>query len=163
MTGDGWILNLNPPKAWKLSKYLSGMLNSYLIGSISIEPKGITGKTVMLNSILNQVVKYQGRLILNHLLMGRYLLNSETLGGLRLSIKHPLEGTMMKGTVRRWLDKRGFGFITPDGNTDEDIFVHWTAVEGDGGYVSLVEGQRVRFDVEKVRQGLQARNVRYEV
>ena len=51
---------------------------------------------------------------------------------------------MNTGTVK-WF-KKGFGFITND-ETKEDVFVHFSAIEGDG-YKSLDEGQKVSFDTE---------------
>lgn len=63
----------------------------------------------------------------------------------------------MFGTVK-WFDAgKGFGFIEREGG--EDVFVHFSAIKGEG-YKSLEEGQRVEFDVEKGQRGLQAANVR---
>ena len=52
--------------------------------------------------------------------------------------------------------KKGFGFIQQDGG--QDLFVHYTAITGDG-FKTLAEGQRVRFDVEETPKGLKAKNV----
>ena len=62
----------------------------------------------------------------------------------------------MKGTVQRWLDGRGYGFIKPDEGGD-DIFVHHTEIRG---AYSLREGQRVEFDVQRTDRGLRAINVK---
>jgi len=62
---------------------------------------------------------------------------------------------MTEGTVKRWLDMRGFGFIATD-EYEKDIFVHGSAIEGRS---SLREGQRVRFDVEQSPKGPKAINV----
>lgn len=64
---------------------------------------------------------------------------------------------MMRGTVK-WFDSRkGFGFITREDG--EDIFVHWSAIQVDG-FKTLQENQKVEFDVQKGSKGLQAINVR---
>ena len=66
-------------------------------------------------------------------------------------------GVSMKGTVK-WFDpKKGYGFITKEDG--EDIFVHWTAIQMDG-FKTLEQGQNVEFDVVDGRKGPQAANVR---
>ena len=63
----------------------------------------------------------------------------------------------MKGTVK-WFDpKKGYGFITKEDG--EDIFVHWTALQMDG-FKTLQEGQAVEFEVVDGRKGPQAANVK---
>ena len=49
---------------------------------------------------------------------------------------------MAKGTVKWFNDAKGFGFIAQDGG--KDVFVHHTAIIGDG-YRTLSEGQEVEF------------------
>ncbi len=62
-----------------------------------------------------------------------------------------------EGTVK-WFDaEKGFGFIQR--SQGEDIFVHYSAINGDG-FRSLEEGQRVDFEVVEGRKGLQAQDVR---
>jgi superfamily II DNA/RNA helicase len=62
-----------------------------------------------------------------------------------------------RGTIK-WFDARkGFGFIARAG--ERDVFVHFSAIEGDG-YRRLEEGQVVEFDLAPGRQGHQARRVR---
>jgi CspA family cold shock protein len=63
---------------------------------------------------------------------------------------------MAQGTVKWFNSEKGFGFITKeDGN---DVFVHFTAIKGDG-FKTLEEGQRVSFDVTQGNRGDQAANV----
>ncbi|MBE0598634.1 MAG: cold-shock protein [Desulfuromonadales bacterium] len=63
---------------------------------------------------------------------------------------------MAEGTVKWFNDAKGFGFIQQDGGPD--VFVHFSTIQGDG-FKSLVEGQRVRFDVTQGAKGPQASNV----
>jgi len=63
---------------------------------------------------------------------------------------------MAKGTVKWFNNQKGYGFITPENGND--VFVHHTAIKGDG-YRSLQEGQQVEFDIEKGPKGEQATNV----
>jgi len=61
------------------------------------------------------------------------------------------------GTVKWFNDAKGFGFISQEGG--EDVFVHFSAVQGEG-FKTLAEGDRVEFEVVKGPKGLQASNVR---
>ncbi|MGG3785651.1 cold shock domain-containing protein [Paenibacillus larvae] len=62
----------------------------------------------------------------------------------------------MKGTVKWFNAEKGFGFIQIEqGN---DVFVHFSAIEGDG-YKSLDEGQAVEFEITEGNRGPQAANV----
>lgn len=60
------------------------------------------------------------------------------------------------GTVKWFNDAKGFGFIQRENGGD--VFVHYSAIEGDG-FRSMSEGQRVEYEVEEGLKGLQARNV----
>lgn len=53
---------------------------------------------------------------------------------------------MNNGTVKWFNEAKGFGFISDD-NGGDDIFVHFSAIEGNG-FKSLLEGQRVTFDTD---------------
>jgi cold shock protein len=71
--------------------------------------------------------------------------------------KYDLGGFLMeKGTVKWFNSEKGFGFIEREGA--DDVFVHFSAITGDG-FKSLEEGQRVQFDVVKGQRGMQAENV----
>jgi cold shock protein len=61
------------------------------------------------------------------------------------------------GTVKWFNNEKGFGFIARDEGTD--VFVHHSAIQMNG-YRTLVEGQRVEFDVVPGDKGEQARDVR---
>jgi CspA family cold shock protein len=58
---------------------------------------------------------------------------------------------METGTIKRWLDDRGFGFIKPDLG-GADVFVHISAVER-AGYSSLAEGARISYELIQTRDG----------
>jgi CspA family cold shock protein len=60
------------------------------------------------------------------------------------------------GAVKWFNNAKGYGFISREGG--EDVFVHYSAIEGDG-FRSLEEGQRVEFAVEQGPKGLQAVHV----
>lgn len=63
---------------------------------------------------------------------------------------------MQNGKVKWFNNEKGYGFIESDGG--EDIFVHFTAIQG-AGYKSLEEGQAVTFEVVEGNRGAQAANV----
>jgi CspA family cold shock protein len=64
---------------------------------------------------------------------------------------------LAEGTVKWFSNEKGYGFIER-GNGEADVFVHFSAIAGDG-YKSLTEGQRVSFEVVQGDKGLQAANV----
>ncbi|CAS05136.1 Putative cold shock protein [Listeria monocytogenes serotype 4b str. CLIP 80459] len=63
---------------------------------------------------------------------------------------------MEQGTVKWFNAEKGFGFIERENG--DDVFVHFSAIQGDG-FKSLDEGQAVTFDVEEGQRGPQAANV----
>ena len=62
-----------------------------------------------------------------------------------------------RGTVKWFNDAKGFGFISQE--SGEDVFVHFSAIQGDG-FKSLAENDAVEFEVTQGPKGLQASNVR---
>ena len=60
------------------------------------------------------------------------------------------------GTVKWFNNAKGYGFLAREGGSD--VFVHYTAISGNG-YRSLEEGQQVEFSIEEGEKGLQASNV----
>ncbi len=63
---------------------------------------------------------------------------------------------MANGKVKWFNNSKGFGFIQQEDGTD--IFVHFSAIQGDG-YKSLEEGQSVEFEITEGPKGMQASNV----
>jgi CspA family cold shock protein len=63
----------------------------------------------------------------------------------------------VSGTVKWFNNAKGFGFITR-GEGDDDVFVHFRSIQGDG-YRTLNEGQEVEFTIVEGPKGLQAEDV----
>jgi len=61
------------------------------------------------------------------------------------------------GVVKWFSAEKGYGFITPE-NGSADIFVHYSAIQGNG-YRSLDEGVKVEFEVVEGPKGKQASSV----
>ena len=63
---------------------------------------------------------------------------------------------MASGKVKWFDNKKGFGFIAQD--TGQDVFVHFSSIEGNG-FKTLLEGEEVVFDVVTSDKGLKAQHV----
>jgi cold shock protein len=63
---------------------------------------------------------------------------------------------MQNGKVKWFNSEKGFGFIEVEGG--DDVFVHFSAIEGEG-FKSLDEGQEVSFEIVEGNRGPQAANV----
>lgn len=63
---------------------------------------------------------------------------------------------MAQGTVKWFNESKGFGFITSEDGSD--VFVHYSSIQGEG-FKTLVEGDKVSFDIEKGPKGPKAINV----
>lgn len=66
-------------------------------------------------------------------------------------------GERVSGVVKWFNDSKGYGFLLPDGGED-DVFVHYSAIVGDG-FRSLDEGGRVRFAIVDTKKGPEATDV----
>jgi CspA family cold shock protein len=61
----------------------------------------------------------------------------------------------MKGTIKRWFDYRGYGFIDVEGQ-EKDMFVHTNDVKG---FSTPKVGDEVDFDIQETYKGPRAVNV----
>lgn len=73
------------------------------------------------------------------------------------NVSEQSEQIMQTGIVKRFNKIKGYGFITPD-SEDKEVFVHFSEVRADG-YKELIEGQRVRFSLDKGERGEYAKQV----
>ena len=64
---------------------------------------------------------------------------------------------MATGKVKWFNESKGYGFISPE--EGEDVFVHYSAITGDG-FKTLREGDDVEFNVVQGPKGLQAEEVK---
>ena len=64
---------------------------------------------------------------------------------------------MQKGQVKFFDEGKGFGFIEREDG--KDVFVHFSAIQGEEGYKTLNEGDAVEFEVIEDEKGLKAQNV----
>ena len=60
------------------------------------------------------------------------------------------------GTVKWFNEAKGFGFIAQENGPD--VFAHFSAIQGDG-FKTLVEGQKVEFEITQGQKGPQASNI----
>ena len=66
---------------------------------------------------------------------------------------------MVKGTVK-WFDRRkGYGFITRDDGA-ADVFVHYSAIAGEDEFKAIYEGDKVEFEITEGSKGPQASNLK---
>jgi len=66
---------------------------------------------------------------------------------------------VMNGTVKWFNDEKGYGFIQQE-NGESDVFVHFRQVNRtNGGRVTLVQGQKVSYQIGQGQKGPQAENV----
>ena len=77
-------------------------------------------------------------------------------GAVKFSRNEEVFQNMPQGTVKWFKNEKGFGFVSQDGGPD--VFVHHTAIQGEG-YKSLNEGDRVEFQVIQGEKGPKAENV----
>ena len=63
---------------------------------------------------------------------------------------------MLKGTVKWFSDKKGYGFIEQEDGPD--VFVHFSGISGDG-FKTLAEGDQVTFEIQEGPKGASAVNV----
>ena len=64
---------------------------------------------------------------------------------------------MAKGTVKWFNEKKGYGFIVPEGMS-QDVFVHYSAIQSEG-FKTLNEGDQVQFELFQDAKGARARDV----
>nr|WGD92566.1 cold shock-like protein CspB [Bacillus subtilis] len=66
---------------------------------------------------------------------------------------------MLEGKVKWFNSEKGFGFIEVEGQ--DDVFVHFSAIQGEG-FKTLEEGQAVSFEIVEGNRGPQGANVTKE-
>ena len=64
----------------------------------------------------------------------------------------------MKGTVKWYNARKGYGFITPEDNSD-DVFVHATSLK-DSGLKKLFTGSEVTFEIDQDDKGKRAKSIK---
>ncbi len=69
-----------------------------------------------------------------------------------------MEQQRMSGRVKWFSAIKGYGFIEPENDSGEDVFVHFSAIQSDG-FRTLREGEQVEFTLEDSPKGPQASQV----
>ena len=64
---------------------------------------------------------------------------------------------MLKGTVKWFNNRKGYGFISREDGSD--VFVHYSCIDAPG-YKTLEQGEAVEFEIEDSDRGPEARNVK---
>ena len=64
----------------------------------------------------------------------------------------------MKGTVKWYNARKGYGFITPDDNSD-DVFIHATALKN-SGLKKLYTGSEVTYETDQDKKGRRAKSIK---
>jgi CspA family cold shock protein len=65
---------------------------------------------------------------------------------------------LTKGKIKWFNNQKGYGFVNPDGEETRDVFVHYSAIQGDG-YKTVANGQDVEFELTQGPKGDMAQNV----
>ncbi|NTV29011.1 MAG: cold-shock protein [Candidatus Omnitrophica bacterium] len=65
---------------------------------------------------------------------------------------------MTKGKVKWFNNQKGYGFVNPEGEEGRDVFVHYSAIQGEG-YKTLTTCQEVEFELVQGPKGDMAQNV----
>ena len=62
---------------------------------------------------------------------------------------------MPTGTVKWFNNRKGYGFVVPDEQVEEDVFIHYSSIEMEG-FKTLSEGQKINFELSDGPKGLHA-------
>ena len=65
---------------------------------------------------------------------------------------------MSTGTVKWFNNRKGYGFVVPDEQVGEDVFIHYSSIEMEG-FKTLSEGQKINFELSDGPKGLHATNI----
>ena len=65
---------------------------------------------------------------------------------------------MPTGTVKWFNNRKGYGFVVPDEQVGEDVFIHYSSIEMEG-FKTLSEGQKINFELSDGPKGLHATNI----